>query len=74
MAVGQTWQGQFNQRMSPRGVTAEDSKTLLKTVKLYPEVNMKNQRSNIVSIDINAVKSRMLEVGGSRHEIVKEAK
>ena len=39
---------------------------LLKTVRLYPKVNMKNQQSNIVSIDINAVKSRMLQVRGQQ--------
>ena len=39
---------------------------LLKTVKLYPEVNMKNQQSSIVNIDINAVKSRMLQVRGQQ--------
>ena len=39
---------------------------LLKTVKLYPKVNMKNQQSNIVNIDINVVKSRMLQVRGQQ--------
>ena len=59
LAVGQTWQGQKDQRVSPRGVTAE-------VVILYPEVIMKNQQSNIVAIDINAVKSRMLQVRGQQ--------